>query len=61
MGAGPNVSHPGFTFGSNGFHSDDLGHGCVLLGTVDFQHFLNALDAVSYTHLTLPTTPGVGM
>jgi len=45
MGAEPNVSHPGFTFGSNGFHSDDLGHGCVLLGTVEFQHFWNALDA----------------
>ena len=45
MGAGPNRSHSGFTFGSNGFHCDDLGHGCVLLGTVEFQHFWNALDA----------------
>ena len=45
MGAEPNHPHSGFTFGSNGYHFDDLGHGCVLMGTVEFQHFWNALDA----------------
>jgi len=45
MGGEPNGLHHLFSFGSNGYHSDDLGHGCVLMGTVEFQHFWNALDA----------------
>ena len=45
MGGEPNGLHQTFSFGSNGYHSDDLGHGCVLMGTVEFQHFWNALDA----------------
>ena len=45
MAETPSAIHADFTFGTNGYFFDDLGHPCVLLGVVEFAEFCHQLDA----------------